>query len=472
MIGKRKFEEVPSSSSNIPCPIMNMGMNSNPNIGIPMNSNMDMCMQMPYFGMPAAQPMPYYIPVQPSYALPPYQQPQTFEVSQQPMYMPPQPLQQQQQQIDSPSIVTSSIVSHTEDSTSSVPKGKRKSSSASTASNLSNQCTLPPPCSAASTTKNANATTGSSSKQKVRIPLKDPRRSYAHIFAKAFNTCEREVLKYCLSKYCIEDCTCVYKYVGLNSPYGADHVKILGTDAILKFWEVLFLSMPDAVFEIQEHKMKVLTNGSCAIVAKFIFHATKVYYMSTDHDQNALIYLDKAQATTQQQTLSPIKIEPKVGETETGKKNEHPQPDESQDQTQVNENAKDQGGVTSTKPVVSKPRVLCNSTLKGTNNPSPPVIPLMPSMDQLNLNSMATSPDIPNPSRAFGLGASIPRPQVLIIIGTFTCFVNVDKKIYKFEFIHSVKEENSIEHGSSGKNDDDGGVPLPPPPFFTNSSES
>lgn len=238
---------------------------------------------------------------------------------------------------------------------------------------------------------------------KVRIPLKDIRRNFVYIFARAFNTCDREILAHCLNKYCIPECVCTYKYVGITSPYGPDNVQIMGIEAISEFWEVLFLSMPDSVMEIQENKIRVLQNGSCASVSKFIFSATKVYKMSVDNDSHAVIYKLPS-------------VNPEITD------------DASVNSSHSNDDSK---------------IVVQNVLKKDVHLPSEPN--LEKSVNSLNLNEGAqpnafnTNELQSGTANSFGLGESLEKPQVLIIIGTFTIFVNPDKKIYKFEFVHSIK---------------------------------
>jgi hypothetical protein len=216
---------------------------------------------------------------------------------------------------------------------------------------------------------------------KVKIPLKDIRRNYPHIFARAFNACEKEILRYCLTKYCMPDCLLVYKYVGPPSKWtGSDYLEIHGVDAILKFWEVFFLAFPDSIFEIEESKLRVLPTGSCSSVSKFIYFGTKVYQLSVDNEANAVIYKQPADALS-----APLAM---------------------------------QGAMPAVPPVEGSSRIV-SMPREPSSNPS------------------AASSAVP---QDFGLAHSLEKPEVMIIIGTFSLFVNPEKQIYKIEFVHSLKQ--------------------------------
>jgi hypothetical protein len=227
---------------------------------------------------------------------------------------------------------------------------------------------------------------------KIKIPAKDIRRNYPHIFARAFNSCDKEILNYCLTKYCVPDCICNYKYIGPPRQWsGSDNLQIIGIDSILRFWEVFFLAFPDSLFQVEESKLRVLSNGSsCANISKFVYFGTKVFKLSIDNDKNTVLF----------------------------------------------------------KQNISSPSPTPGQTLI---SPPPPILPQTSSLEN---DTKFVSQGIPkegfvptsggnaHQAKDFGLEKSLEKHETTILIGSFSLFINADKKIYKIEFIYSMKQEN------------------------------
>lgn len=262
---------------------------------------------------------------------------------------------------------------------------------------------------------------GSHNNKMPRIPLKDIRRNYPFIFARAYNTCDREILSHCLYKYCVLDCQCIYKYIGITtSNYGADNIQIIGIEAILQFWDVFFTSVPDALFEIEENKLRVLANGCCASVSKFIFYGTKLFRLSVDSEHKAVLYKQPTSAPASSSSnpaaagnqspmmdeFGPLPIEGKIVQT-----------------SQISKSELNLAEQTLSKSLHDSSLI----SFKYDENPS-------------ELPPVHTEVDLSAPTTDFGLAETLQSPQAIILIGTFTLFINPEKRIYKFEFIHSMKQ--------------------------------
>jgi hypothetical protein len=245
---------------------------------------------------------------------------------------------------------------------------------------------------------------------KLKIPTKDIRRNYPHIFARAFNSNDKDILNYCLTKYCVPDCICIYKYVGPESEggYVSDNVYIHGIEAIACFWFTAYLAFPDAVFEVEETKLRVLANGSCSNVSKFIFFGTKVFHFTTDGETSAVLYkqAEETPANNPDGTASLPSLQESEGKIV------------SQVKTKPNTTTTTSAGTSSSS---------SSSSSKGD-------------FPQQETKQDETKPIQPPQPKDFGLGESLDKPIMCIVIGTFSIFMNPEKKIYKIEFVHSLKK--------------------------------
>ena len=234
----------------------------------------------------------------------------------------------------------------------------------------------------------------------------DPRRDYISIFTRAFNTYDMDILEHCVKKYCTPDCVCSYNYVGVRFPYGCENIHVMGIEAMLKFWEALCISQPDGIFRTEEHKFRTLSNGSCVCISKYIYHCTKIFWKSTDEFHKSIIF----------------------------KKHED---HEDQDAQVIRP-----WSVSNTFP--ESPNIVSSSIPKTNNNV--PLYPLKsPASSSIRYGEQQYEfpnihlPDEETHQRDFGLGETLEPPVRLIFIGTFTLFINSQGKIYKFEFLHSLK---------------------------------
>lgn len=153
---------------------------------------------------------------------------------------------------------------------------------------------------------------------KIFIPKNDKRRTYAKVFADAFNSCDVKTLFKYLETYCTKDCLLIQQCIGKENPFIPKYVEVVGINAILEFWRSLFMTVPDALMVMLESKLRVKhirpqvvainsnSSGSSArevtkgerhagpdtvevscIVSSFSFTGTKLYQFSTDSNSNS-----------------------------------------------------------------------------------------------------------------------------------------------------------------------------------------
>lgn len=220
-----------------------------------------------------------------------------------------------------------------------------------------------------------------SAKVKKRIPDDDIRRRLAPIFADAYNKCDASLFDQLLVKYSIPDCVVVYKYAGGNNPYGVNYAEIIGREAVVAFWDTLFCSIPDAIFELHETKIRLLSTDFCSIGCKFVFTGTKLFRMSTD-DLEAVKYSRDGKKTAIESACKALNQSEASAST--------------------------------------------------TSSTSPVPVPVDVSVD--SQSEAAVKP------KDVTLGPTLDQSIDVTLIGTLTFFVNPEKQIYKFEFIHCVKQ--------------------------------
>lgn len=104
-----------------------------------------------------------------------------------------------------------------------------------------------------------------SAKQKLklskRVPLKseikkreyitDARRTYSQLLLNAFNSCDLDKLKHVFETYCRPDLHAVNLYEGGKNPTGANSTELKTVPILLPYWQTLFHSAPDFMFESQ-----------------------------------------------------------------------------------------------------------------------------------------------------------------------------------------------------------------------------
>jgi hypothetical protein len=318
---------------------------------------------------------------------------------------------------------------------------------------------------------------GSSGAGGHKLSSSDIRRKYHNIFARAFNTCERDILESVLTKYCVPECMAFYKYVGLPEKnegisffflfpsfisyflcdlcffvsfltfrlislrstlgfsfllIGGTNVQINGVEAILKFWLLLFTAIPDSVFEIHENKIRILSNGSSVSISKFLYYGTKILKLPTDDDHQSVIYSRSGPGTGVIMDTKPKKEEkPSFSSFHAGEEEENSSGKKIDDSnviiTQVLKTSVPEVA-SSTRLEENLGKALTDITLSNTYS----VTHSTPLIDIKNPNHQVNE---------FEIRESLTAPMKLIKIGTFSIFINAEKKIYKFEFIHSVKDD-------------------------------
>lgn len=213
------------------------------------------------------------------------------------------------------------------------------------------------------------------------------------IFKDAFNACDGDIFEALLTKHCVEDCAAFYRYVGTNNPYGDfDHIDIVGIPSIAAYWGAIFSAIPDSLFDIVETKFRLLPGKQTSIVCKFLYSGTKVYKLATDDTKTSVVYVQKS-----------------GGSADAG--------DMSVDSASVDGNS-DMASVASNS---------TSRTAGGSSNGEPAKVVIATDEKQQE-------------ERPFQEGSYMPKPQKVALIGTFTFFTNIEHKIFRFEFIFSVRQ--------------------------------
>ncbi len=144
---------------------------------------------------------------------------------------------------------------------------------------------------------------GNPNRPKVLLSKNDKRRTYAKLFSEAFNSGDAKQLLNFLESYCTPTCEVIQSCVVKENPYIPKHVEVKGIDAIHRYWNNFFLTIPDCLIVMLETKLRIknanrpsLTNGGksddniptitsasisrsegSSIVSSFSFTGTKLY---------------------------------------------------------------------------------------------------------------------------------------------------------------------------------------------------
>jgi hypothetical protein len=297
-------------------------------------------------------------------------------------------------------------------------------------------------------TKKAKAFSISSSSQPTvtasgpKLLSNDIRLNMMNIWITGFNSCDAELMAKNLAKYCVPDCLCLYKFVGTSNPHGPDNIELMGREAILSFWETTFKTCPDFVMKAFEIKFRLSsTTGYCYSSCNCIFHCTKLQSWSVDSDFHFIAYNDASSANARDS--------PSADRTSSSPSSSllPPLPVVSFFPTSANE-------ATSDEPSINSSNVLCLQVPR-TNIIDTSGDKLSESLLAVSITKEAFGSELPVPlvsptliSKAASdqsptrmtVGPSYTEPQKVIFIGTLTIYMNPDKKVYKMEVIHSLKQ--------------------------------
>ena len=86
---------------------------------------------------------------------------------------------------------------------------------------------------------------------KRRIYITDERRTYSQLMLNAFNSCDSNKLGKTFDIYCRSDITSVAFYEGGKNPMGSNSAEYRTIPVLTTYWESLFKSAPDFLFESQ-----------------------------------------------------------------------------------------------------------------------------------------------------------------------------------------------------------------------------
>jgi hypothetical protein len=167
---------------------------------------------------------------------------------------------------------------------------------------------------------------GAPKKQKPMLSKYDKRRTYAKMFAEAFNSGDANMLKQFLDTSCTEECVMLQKCVVTGNPFIPKYVEVFGAAAILQFWANTFLTIPDCLMVMLETKLRIRhrnfskqqqaadaadavhqPEGSSYIVSSFSFTGTKLY---TTKMEGAIIQpMSNHSGSNQEQQLVTTNVE-------------------------------------------------------------------------------------------------------------------------------------------------------------------
>jgi len=184
-------------------------------------------------------------------------------------------------------------------------KKKRKFGAPKSPNNVTPLCAPIPvvvsPSEVVSDDGSTSAPAAKKSKKAVDMLKNDVRSKYATIFAEAFNNFDKIEFKEILKQYCELDLFVIYELIGLNPLGSPKYIEVRGLDTVVSFWDSLFTTIPDSVFNVHSTKYKVLPNDYTSIVCAFSFRGTKVYNMAgveNNTAKNVMITQDPQAATS------------------------------------------------------------------------------------------------------------------------------------------------------------------------------
>eukprot|EP01032_Pedospumella_encystans_P017591 gene17591-20037_t len=156
-----------------------------------------------------------------------------------------------------------------------------------------------------------------SAKQKLkltkRIPLKseikkreyisDARRTYSQLLLNAFNSCDIDKLKNVYAMYCRPDLHAVNLYEGKKNPTGANSTELKTVPILLSYWQTLFHSAPDFMFESQFVTAYTDTISNISVVkSKFRMTGTRIMDVKIAQKTNADVIKKKLKHKEQYST--------------------------------------------------------------------------------------------------------------------------------------------------------------------------
>jgi hypothetical protein len=333
---------------------------------------------------------------------------------------------------------------------------------------------------------------------KYRLPLSDIRRSYSSFFISAMNSTDPVVLEDFFRKYCSSNFMMLLKYVGpTTAAYFGDHVEVVGLETNIQVFPTILASFPDLIMKVLDNKIRVIKNGYCSSISKYLFWGTKIFQLPMDNDYQSLIYNDLPTSSsafsssltpsvtsslpsssvsssiaashsssfilpnlpscssplTSSDRLTAISVSDKsysesLGSLEDMDTNDSDNNGPNPNNVNVNDsnnnfNNNDINGNKLINIVCAKiPKSsVCSSefTLKKhlknlcLSKRYDDLAKPLSDHPTISLDNIITT-------SSFTAGNAIPDPQRFIIVGTVNILINPDKQIYKIEFIHSLKQ--------------------------------
>lgn len=109
------------------------------------------------------------------------------------------------------------------------------------------------------------------------IPKEDIRREFINLFMTTLNSYNKSYLQRLLTCFCLPNVIMAYKKLIIKDSLfvPAFYVEIINQYTIKHLWEMIWLGFPDGLFEIQESKINLLSNGFTSIICRYVYIGTQ-----------------------------------------------------------------------------------------------------------------------------------------------------------------------------------------------------
>jgi hypothetical protein len=283
---------------------------------------------------------------------------------------------------------------------------------------------------------------------KYRLPLSDIRRTYSSLFYSAMNSTDPVVVEDFFRKYCSSNLMILLKYVGpTTASYFGDHVEIVGLETNIQVFPTILASFPDLIMKVVDNKIRVIKNGYCSSISKYLFWGTKLFELPVDNDYQSLIYSGGASSSSvPSDNCVPLSISASFPSSHSSSVVLAAPLNDNNPDSNHNGNS----GIPNNSSVCESINIVCAKVPKSSVSSSE--FSLKKHLKNQCLSKRyddlaKPSSDLPTISlentittNSFVLGDPVPDPQRIIAVGTINILINPDKLIYKIEFIHSLKQ--------------------------------
>lgn len=123
---------------------------------------------------------------------------------------------------------------------------------------------------------------------KRREYITDARRTYSQLLLNTFNCCDMDKLKHVFETYCRPDLHAIILYEGGDNPTGANSTELKTVPTLLAYWQILFQSAPDFLFESEFVTAYTDTISNISVVrSNYRMTATRIFDIKLAQKANA-----------------------------------------------------------------------------------------------------------------------------------------------------------------------------------------